>query len=55
MDVLQSLVCASALVYLKKEAYTSSAALTVPGHVSTHRLRTEGENTSKCELDYRGV
>lgn len=36
-----------------KEAYTSSAALTVPGHVTIHRLRTEGgKHTSKCVLDY---
>lgn len=59
MDVLKSSVCASGLVYLKekgKEAYTSSAALTVPGHVSNHRLRTEGgKHTSKCVLDYCGV
>lgn len=25
-----------------REAYASSATLTVPGHVATHRLRTEG-------------
>lgn len=47
------------LVYLKEkgeEAYASSAALTVPGHVTTHRLGTEGgEHTSKCVLDYCGV
>lgn len=46
----------SALVYLKgegEEAYTSSAALTVPGHVTIHRLRTEGgKHTTKCVLDY---
>lgn len=57
--MLQPAVGASGLVYLKekgKEAYTSSAALTVPGHVSTHRLRTEGgKHTTKRVLDYCGV
>lgn len=34
--------------YLKergRRAYTSSAALTVPGHVTIHRLKTEGGKT----------
>lgn len=59
--MLKPPVDASGLVYLKekgREAYRSSAALTVPGHVSTHRLRTEGgkkKHTSKCVLDYCGV
>lgn len=46
--MLQPTVDVSGLVYLKekgKEAYASSAALTVPGHVTTHRLRTEGGKT----------
>lgn len=48
-------VCASGLPK-GDGAYTSSAALTVPGHVSIHRLRTEGgKHTSKCVLDYQGV
>lgn len=53
--MLKPPVGASGLVYLKEkgeEAYPSSAALTVPGHVSTHRLKTEGgEHTGRCVLD----
>lgn len=57
--MLNPAVGESGLVYLKergKEAYTSSAALTVPRHVTTHRLRTEGgKHTAKRVLDYSGV
>ena len=59
MGVLKPPMGASGLVYLKekgREAYTSSAALTVPGNVTTHRLRTEGgKYTSKFVLENYGV